>query len=460
MDVVEALPEDDRSVAGAGASPGRRHSGEDGAGAADEDAVALLRDAGAPSHPTRPRSHRRLAEAIACLLSVAVIWVGASVLVQYLFSSLDLKLPFFLTYVCVSEFVVLLPLRWARERWLPPARRAPRTDWRAAARAAAIVCPVWFAAQGSYNWSLAGTSVSSSTVLSTTSCVWTLLIGVVVFRHERFTWVKLAGVLVTVAGGALVSFGDTSRGNSDGGGGGPPTAWADALALFSAACYGLYTALIKRTVPGDGSVSMSVFFGFLGLFNSLLLLPVVLALNAAGVERLARVTPAFMALILVKGLFDNVISDLLWARAIVLSSATMATVGLALTIPLAMLADLAVHGAVPGQWLALGSTAVVAGFLLTTVSAGGDAAAADAAAATGGRGIVGDNRNGTSGAGVGDAEAVGIVNRAAESAPGRIDGGSGRGGGGRGGGGGGGVDKQHVLVSGGRPESQSSDAES
>ena len=36
--------------------------------------------------------------------------------------------------------------------------------------------------------------------------------------------------------------------------------------------------------------------------------------------------------LLLKGLFDNVLSDYFWARAVVLTSATVATVGLGLTI--------------------------------------------------------------------------------------------------------------------------------
>ena len=37
------------------------------------------------------------------------------------------------------------------------------------ARVAAIISPVWFLAQGSYNWSLGLTSVTVSTVLNSTS---------------------------------------------------------------------------------------------------------------------------------------------------------------------------------------------------------------------------------------------------------------------------------------------------
>lgn len=46
-----------------------------------------------------------------------------------------------------------------------------------------------------------------------------------------------------------------------------------------------------------------------------------------------------LGFIVLNGLCDNVLSDYLWARAIVLTSPTVATVGLSLTIPLAFLSD-------------------------------------------------------------------------------------------------------------------------
>jgi len=48
--------------------------------------------------------------------------------------------------------------------------------------------------------------------------------------------------------------------------------------------------------------------------------------------------PVFLYLIL-KGLLDNVLSDYLWARAVILTSATVASVGVGLTIPMAFVAD-------------------------------------------------------------------------------------------------------------------------
>jgi solute carrier family 35 protein F5 len=327
---------------------------------------------GQTSPPKTPRSIRiwRLAQGIACLVAVALIWVAAGQLVQYLYSE-DVRLPFFLTYLNVSEFIVLLPLQWLRERYAVKVcgrtllTQAPRSPWKAAARAGLIVCPLWFLAQGSYNWSLGGTSVSSSTVLSTTSCVFTFALSLL-FLKESFRWSKLLGVVVTLAGAALVAYSDRTAPDE-----GANVWWGDALALFSAVMYALYTTAIRRLVPDGSDISMNAFFGFLGLFNSLLLSPVVGILHATKVEVVSGVPASFIGLLLLKGLFDNVLSDLLWARAIQLTSPTVATVALSLTIPIAMLSDLVLHSIVPAALVIVGAVAVAGGFVLSTVSLDG-----------------------------------------------------------------------------------------
>lgn len=354
------------------------------------------------------KSQLRLQLGVLLLLLVAVIWVGASALVQYIFSDLHLQRPFFLTYLCNSEFVLLLPLRYGWQWCFPRGvaikgstyLRVQNVDWRPVAKAAAVVCPLWFLAQGSYNWSLAGTSVSSSTILSSTSCVFTLLLSRVLLK-ERSGWMKACGVLLTIAGATLTGLDSEGVGGSES----TSTWWGDALAVFSAFMYGVYTTAIKKLVPEgqpqagttpsteakrgqhDGasqrvdhaveditpsSPSITLFFGFLGLFNTLALWPVVIGLHFGGVEDLAPITGVFIGLTIIKGLVDNVLSDVLWAKAIHLTSPTLATVALSLTIPIAMLSDFIIHGTVPSLLLAAGSGLVVVGFLVTTVTLGSD----------------------------------------------------------------------------------------
>jgi solute carrier family 35 protein F5 len=108
------------------------------------------------------------------------------------------------------------------------------------------------------------------------------------------------------------------------------------------------------------------------VLTSLLLLPVVGALHATGVEDLSGLLSkphlaTIVALVLLKGLFDNVLSDLLWARAIQLTSPTLASVGLSLTIPMAVVSDLAVRGLVPRAQGAAGAACIFVGFLCSVL---------------------------------------------------------------------------------------------
>ena len=114
------------------------------------------------------------------------------------------------------------------------------------------------------------------------------------------------------------------------------------LALGSAFMYGAYTVTLRKAAPESASVpfNLRVLFGFVGLFNLILLGPVVAVLHATGVEDLGPLTWDLLGLIICKGLVDNVLADLLWAQAVLLTSPTAATVGLSLTVPLAMIADM------------------------------------------------------------------------------------------------------------------------
>jgi solute carrier family 35 protein F5 len=306
---------------------------------------------------------------VLCLLLVTLIWVGASEAAQYLFVELAAPAPILMTYVNTVEFVFLLPLAAGVER-----ARGAASDWRAAARAAAAVAPLWFVAQASFNAALTRTTVGSATALSATSAAFTFGLHVACGGGggaRAALGATAAGVALTLLGAALVGAADEARA----GGGALAPALGDALALASAAAYALYSRAIAAALPAGGRVSTLVFFGFVGAWTALFAAPVAAAVAALGVEdarALARSPrlPELAAVVLLKGLFDNVLSDVLWARAIVLTSPTLATVGLSLTIPLALLADLVARGQAPGALGAAGAALVFTGFVVTAVGEG------------------------------------------------------------------------------------------
>ena len=150
------------------------------------------------------------------------------------------------------------------------------------------------------------TTVASSTILTSTSSklalrfcrscgkahvaigVWTLIFGALL-SVEKFTVKKLIGVLASLAGIILISSIDIS-GNHDKNRGSFPhkshreIAVGDVLAFTSAVMYGIYTTLMKKRIGDESRVDMPLFFGFVGLFNLITLLPGFFILHFTGIE--------------------------------------------------------------------------------------------------------------------------------------------------------------------------------
>jgi solute carrier family 35 protein F5 len=116
-------------------------------------------------------------------------------------------------------------------------------------------------------------------------------------------------------------------------------------------------------------MSMQLLLGYIGLVNAISLSPVaiyILLFQDATVS--IGLTWIIFGYLVAKGMLDNVLSDYLWARAVVLTSATVATVGLGLTIPLAFVSDLIMgHGNILDATSIMGATSVLAGFILVNI---------------------------------------------------------------------------------------------
>ncbi|KNG47863.1 vacuolar membrane protein [Stemphylium lycopersici] len=156
------------------------------------------------------------------------------------------------------------------------------------ARLALEFCILWFLANYFAAACLEYTTVASSTILASTSSIWTLLLGSLM-RVERFTLLKLIGVLASLGGVALISLVDVS-GDTDSNRGSFPhktpreLAVGDVMAFVSAVLYGFYTVFMKSKIGDEGRINMPLFFGLVGLANVVLLWPGFVILHLTGVE--------------------------------------------------------------------------------------------------------------------------------------------------------------------------------
>lgn len=300
------------------------------------------------------------------IVLVALIWAASSVVAQIVYQTDSFDSPFLLTYIGTSLFTLWLPIYQLTASYfqlapritngsesnvlltqqhetayhdavgtgetLPNAtdshsvQQGSRTHHHPHAgvlvdvmeeawndndhlRVAIRIAPVWFIANWSYNASLWYTSITSSTVLASTSSLFTFLFAVLV-KDESFSLLKLGGVLLGVSGGILTALHDASErrrlfllqeGNDDS----DDDALAllgDFLGLVSAVGYGAYAVQTRVYCPKDESLySMQLLLGYIGLLNMVLLSPIAIyvILSSGNLEWL------IVGCVVLKGLFDN-----------------------------------------------------------------------------------------------------------------------------------------------------------
>ncbi|CAI8044519.1 Solute carrier family 35 member F5 [Geodia barretti] len=111
-----------------------------------------------------------------------------------------------------------------------------------------------------------------------------------------------------------------------------------------------------------------MFFGFVGLFDSVLLLPLVLVWHYTGLEEFKwPPTPNVWTLLLVNGFLGTVISELVWLGGVFLTSPLVGTLSLALVTPLSITYSVFVGQQPFSVEFFVGALVVVVCFILVTV---------------------------------------------------------------------------------------------
>ncbi len=201
-----------------------------------------------------------------------------------------------------------------------------------------LFCVPWFLGNFCYQSALSNTEAAVVNVLSSSSCFFTLILAAI-FPSEsgdRFTLSKFLAVCFSVLGVALVSYSDLELE-----GGFPLGAlWT----LAGALCYSTYIVLLRRRVGHEDNMDGPMFFGFVGLFNAVLLWPGLILLNFTHGETFEVPTKQQLQYLLLNGLVGTVLSELLWLWGCLYTSSLIATLSLSLTIPMSILADVLWRG--------------------------------------------------------------------------------------------------------------------
>ncbi|PBP21388.1 vacuolar membrane protein [Diplocarpon rosae] len=229
-------------------------------------------------------------------------------------------------------------------------------------------CLLWFGANYLVAACLEYTSVASSTILTSTSSIWTLVFGALV-RVEHFSYKKLIGVLASLAGIILISSVDLSSKDNDDNRGSFPhksqgeIALGDAMAFGSAVMYGIYAVVMKKRIVNEDRVSMPLFFGLVGLFNVIFMWPGFFILDFTGVEEFTLPPTGKVWAIVLLNSASSFISDYAWAYAMLLTTPLVVTVGLSMTIPLSLIGQIILNTQYSSALYWIGAFIVILSFL-------------------------------------------------------------------------------------------------
>ncbi|PYH96320.1 hypothetical protein BO71DRAFT_448755 [Aspergillus ellipticus CBS 707.79] len=361
-----------------------------------------------------------------CLLLVVVfLWTASNFLASTIFADDTYSKPFFVTYINTSLFILpLFTILFRRlfklwrtgkvhrirsfqsllehldshatdaeargilghdsvagpDAWGADGHRTSKLGLKATAKLSFQFCLLWFSANYFAMGCLQYTTVGSTTILTSTSGVWTLIFGAII-GVERFTIRKLIGVIASLIGIIMISRVDMSslstpsdNNNSttsgNGGGGSFPhktpgeIALGDAMAGFSAVLYGVYTIVLKKQVGDESRVNMQLFFGLVGLFNMFLLWPGFIILHVLDIETVALPDSGRVWTIILVNALASLASDIAWAYAMLLTTPLVVTVGLSLTIPLSLVGQIVLQGQYASALYWVGATIVFLSFLV------------------------------------------------------------------------------------------------
>lgn len=186
------------------------------------------------------------------------------------------------------------------------------------------------------------TSASNQTVLSSTTSIFTLVLGSFL-KFDSFTIKKTVCTVVSFTGVVLVNFSEQRSGSGDGGNKFIPKnpSLGNSLAVVGALMYAFYLMIMKaKCGTGDKTTNERKLFGWVGLYTMLLGIPVLFLVDQLGIELFEFPPPStsILVLILINGVFSY-ISDFTTVLALMLTSPLITSLSLTSSVPITIFID-------------------------------------------------------------------------------------------------------------------------
>ncbi|CEP02840.1 EamA domain-containing protein [Plasmodiophora brassicae] len=274
--------------------------------------------------------------------------------------------PFFSTYSSNALCFIYLIVWWCHHKFVEKSSSKELVDvMKSTSWVVLQFLPLYVCMSFTFNWSLSHTTLTSNSIISATSSVFTLMFSYFMLKSSPRV-INVIGSALLVGGVVCVAVDPPKDMNASI----EEASQVDMvlmgnLAAVLAACIGaFYFTYMKKRLTED--TDMTLFFGLTGLIGTVLLLPVVVILQVTHVEDIIGLDVDTMLIFLALA-GTNMLANYLYAKVVVYTTPFVATVGLGLTNPLNMIVDKLKYNKQFGVVYLCGIAIVLIGVVVTNI---------------------------------------------------------------------------------------------